>query len=258
MRSLLVAVLLPAVFAGPALAQFTPAGIVVVENNTGVPVTVVGEWYNDTLGTRVDLKEVFWDLKPGASARLLTGDNNSITARHFSFKVKTTEGSTGWNSTCKTTDQFGQFKIGISEENLRSHYKTLGVAAPPAANPFAGPGPNDDQVKAAIVKIGAGVVAHLIAVRANNEETTLFTAIAVGIAKKARDEAIKSALHDLFPAMTDQQARALQIIGSGVLDGEVNLDRERLVQRMRQAGGDARSAAEVADLILRVRSAYNR
>jgi hypothetical protein len=138
----------------------------------------------------------------------------------------------------------------------------LGLAPPAAAQFQAGDatGPDEQAVQRGIAKI---LLAALANVAAQEQPKDLGEAIAQQLAIRLRDEAIQSAVGDLYPQLTPAQRQGVRRVICLALDGRLNLEnldrqaaRDRLMGQLRQANPDASAAAEVADFIYRVHLAY--
>src|SRR5437588_12796799 len=78
-----------------AQADEPKSGPVIIENDTGEPVWVLGEFYIDAAGKRVEAGGVL-HFDAGEKVRILDG-RNPLTAREYVFSLISREGvSPGW------------------------------------------------------------------------------------------------------------------------------------------------------------------
>lgn len=80
-------------------------------------------------------------------------------------------------------------------------------------------GPTNEQIQQAVTKVIAAAVANAVAQQ--NDNGDLGRALIIGLARKARDELIQSALADAFPNIPDADRRTLGYAASLALDGQL-------------------------------------
>jgi hypothetical protein len=257
-RILLASVLL-LVLATPALvsaqAPAVQAAPLAFKNSTHLTLEIEAESIRDGLGLDNPIR-LKWTVKPGDYTYLADQNNVRIQATRFSYRVQTPGKTSRWSCNSNGPGANGSFTVEFTPENLRTHTGEVLVMRPPFQPPPQN-GPTQEQMNAAGGKVILAVIAHAAArevVRKN--PNGIAEQIAEGIAKGVRDEAMRSALRDLFPGLTQGQSRDIQTLLSGAADGRLNIRnlgqqeaKQRLINDLRSRNPDLADAAAVAEFI---------
>jgi hypothetical protein len=240
--------------AAPVARAQVPAAPLVFHNQTGEALDIESETITTDQGAVTPLRAT-WRVEPGASVYLML-NNQKIMARKLEYKVRTGAGTSRWACTLTGADANGNFVVAFSRANLGQHVALVQPGAPPLGR--AG-GADEQAVQRAIAKILLAAVANAVG---QQQPDNLGEVIAQQLALRLRDEAILSAVGDLFPQLTPAQRQGVRRVLCLSLDGQLNLDnldrqaaRDRLMTQLRQANPDVGAAAEVADFIYRVHQA---
>ena len=192
--------------------------------------------------------------------------SQKISAKKISYTVKTPGKSSRWHSVSSGPNADGCFVAEFSPQNLQTH---LGQAVAPFAfpnPPLGGNGPTQQQLENGAVKIVFAVIAHAVAEQAARQPNAgLLEQIAVGIALAARDEAIRSAIKDFFPALTPRQSADVNRLVIAAANGALNLNnldqqqaKQRLAADLRAIDPNLANVAIVADFIYAVHQMQQR
>jgi hypothetical protein len=138
-----------------ARADQPKAGVVVLENETGVPVRIDGGYYIDVDGKRKDLTG-YWMLAPGQRSKLVYSPGKDvpakeIVAQEFFFHITTADGqSRGW--TAKVINADAELRSQLNAKSLAEHRD---LVAANRQNEAAGVGTLQVQVpEGGVVAIG--------------------------------------------------------------------------------------------------------
>lgn len=128
--------------------------------------------------------------------------------------------------------------------------------SPHLQGPRLGNGSTQARMAQAAIKIGAAALTHKIARdAAARPGAGLAEILAEQIARTVRDAAIESALADLFPRLTDRQARDVQRLissyldGLRILDGSAQRAKQRLIDDLRTIDANLADIAVIADFL---------
>ena len=208
-----------------------------------------------------------WELRPGFFGYLLI-DSDKVVAGEFKCKVADADGATQFSWVARQLDKDGDFVMLFREDDRREHRRLLGNLPTPSATYSSATkvpsrGLTDEEVGCSVAKTLAAAVANAIAQdRVDNGEGGLLNSFVIEFASKARDEAVQSALGDLFRCLSTQQVAATRRLICVCLDGELTVNRyneqdakERLISRLRQQDPEFGMAVEVADVVYRIMQA---
>lgn len=255
-----VAYTLVALLAGrvsTALAQSGPAGPVVFKNESGVKLTLTNFRYVDRLGQTRTLP-VEWELRPGFYGYLTHGVGQSkIVAKKIMYDLVTADGkSEGWFCNSVALDGDGDFSSRITAENHARHLQDLGKTPVVTFKPAAARGPTEEQIASGVVKALGAAVLHQ---KASQVPDGIVESFAVELARKGRDELIKSAVDDLFPQMPMKDRATLGRLVPLALDDQLTDDnlraaeaKDAIVDYLREKNPDFALASQAADFLYRV------
>jgi hypothetical protein len=185
----------------------------VIHNRSGTTLKVTNLRYVAKDGTTQRIDAV-WTLAPGFNG-YLTWNKQKVVARRIEYDLVTDDGKTvNWSAVSRRLDADGDFASVFTADNLATHRQMLGrvVARKPA------PGPTEEQIKRGVVKVIGAAALHAAA---NREPEDLAQAFAIQLARKGRDELIQSAIGDLFPNLSAEEARAIRVLAIASLDGNL-------------------------------------
>jgi hypothetical protein len=259
---LLAALALPA--AVTAQAPGVKSAPVAFKNSTNMDLEIVCETVVNDFG-EYPLARV-WYFKAGEFLYLTDNSEQKIPARKINYTVRTPGKSSRWNSISPGPDAQGYFVAEFTQQNLQTH---LGQAAAPFAfgnPPVGGNGPTQQQLENGALKMVIAILAHLAAEDAARQPNAGFGALVfVSVALAARDEAIRSGLQDLFPALTPRQSADVRRLVIAAANGNLNLNnvdqqqaKQRLANDLRAIDPNLANVAVIADFIFAVHQMQQR
>lgn len=252
-----------AMLALPAAATAQAPGVksapVAFKNSTNQTLEIVCETVVNDFG-EYPLSRA-WTFKPGDFLYLTDSANQKIQAKKINYTVRTPGKTSRWNSVSPGPDANGYFVAEFSQQNLQTHLGGVVVAGFRGGN-----GPTQQQMENGAVKIVLACVAHAIAKQAAEAPNAGFAEfLALQLAINVRDQAIRSALNDLFPGLSPRQSSDLQRLISPATDGRLNLNnldqqqaKQRLAADLRAIDPNLANVAVIADFIFTIHQMQQR
>ena len=104
-------------------AETPKAGAILYVNRTAVAIEIAGRYTVDTDGDNIT-NSWHWKMKPGQQMYLATPANEKMVARVFAYTLLTADGSSDWVARATVLDEYGDFVVVLTEENLKAHQQT--------------------------------------------------------------------------------------------------------------------------------------
>lgn len=200
-----------------------PIGKVHFENRSGETILLEARAAIDAFGNKVPIWAQ-WRIRPNQSGDLHVVQPNRgkiyIFAAGFDYSITTEEGKTHWSSKSGKIDSSRRYHVIFDKDDLQQHREAL--AAPPTDRSITSAlgssgSPNDEAIQKAAAKITIAAISYFVS---SGEAEDIGEAFLKGGARLVSEAAAESAIKDLFPKLSERQARIVRTVIFAALDGD--------------------------------------